>query len=307
MNRHGTLEQLMDRLSPTQAFLVAAAGVLLIGAVDYSTGFEVSMSVFYLGPVATAAWYAGRRAGIAIAVLSCAMWYAADLAAGNQYSHPAIPVWNAFVRLGFFLITALLLTSLRSSYRNQQYLARTDGLTGLYARRAFEDRLEHDLALVQRHHGAITLAYVDVDDFKAVNEAQGHAGGDRVLKEIGRVLGASVREADTAARVGGDEFALVFPDTDAEGAQQIVSKLTRELRERLAADGGWKVSCSIGVVTFADAAISAKEAVAAADEVMYRVKRSGKAAVEFSVFDRGAGHHSCDVADKPSLGSLRPD
>lgn len=290
MNRHGTLEQLMDRLSPTQAFLVAAAGVLLIGAVDYSTGFEVSMSVFYLGPVATAAWYAGRRAGIAIAVLSCAMWYAADLAAGNQYSHPAIPVWNAFVRFGFFLITALLLTSLRGSYRNQRYLARTDGLTGLYARRAFEDRLEHDLALVQRHHGAITLAYVDVDDFKAVNEAQGHAGGDRVLKEIGRVLGASVREADTAARVGGDEFALVFPDTDAEGAQQIVSKLTRELRERLAADGGWKVSCSIGVVTFVDAAISAKEAVAAADEVMYRVKRSGKAAVEFSVFDRDAGH-----------------
>ncbi|MCA1791981.1 MAG: GGDEF domain-containing protein, partial [Thioalkalivibrio sp.] len=156
-------------------------------------------------------------------------------------------------------------------------------LTGLYARRAFEDRLEHDLALAQRRKSAVTLAYVDVDDFRAVNDAHGHAGGDRVLREIGRVLKDSIREADTAARVGGDEFALVFPDADAGGAHQIVSKLTRQLHEAPVASN-WGVTCSIGVVTLLDSAISVERAVAAADAVMYRVKHSGKGAVEFSVF-----------------------
>ena len=287
MHRLSTLDQRIDHLTRAQIFAVTACGVLLVGAVDYLTGYEMSMSVFYLGPVAIAAWYADRRTGVAITVLSCTCWYIADLAAGNHYSHPAIPVWNALVRFGFFFITAFLLSSLRKSFRSHQYLARTDGLTGLYARRAFEDRLKHDLSLAQRRKGAVTLAYVDVDDFKAVNDAHGHAGGDRVLREIGRVLKDSLRFTDTAARVGGDEFALVFPDTDAQGAHQIVSKLTRELREALGASN-WEVTCSIGVVTFLDSAISVEHAIAAADDVMYRVKHKGKGAVEFSVFVAGA-------------------
>lgn len=286
MHRLSTLDQRIDRLTRAQIFAITACGVLLVGAVDYLTGYEVSMSVFYLGPVAIAAWYAERPTGVAITVLSCTCWYFADLAAGSRYSHPAIPVWNALVRFGFFFITALLLSSLRKSFRNQQYQARTDGLTGLFARRAFEDRLKHDILLAQRRKGCLTLAYVDVDDFKAVNDAHGHAGGDRVLREIGRVLKESIRFTDTAARVGGDEFALVFPDADAQGAHQIVSKLNQELHKALVAHN-WKVTCSIGVVTFMDSAISVEHAIAAADEVMYRVKHQGKGAVEFSVFEAG--------------------
>jgi diguanylate cyclase (GGDEF)-like protein len=295
-----TLGQRLDRFTRAQIFALGACSVLLVGAVDYLTGYEISMSVFYLAPVAMAAWYAERRTGIAIAVLSCITWYSADLAAGNQYSHPAIPVWNALVRFGFFLITALLLTTLRKSLRSHQHLARTDALTGLYGRRAFEDRLEHDLALAQRRKEALTLAYVDVDDFRAVNDAHGHAGGDRVLREIGRVLKASLREADTAARVGGDEFALVFPDTDARGAHQIVAKLTRELREVLGLTS-WGVTCSIGVVTFLESATSPERAVAAADEVMYQVKHRGKGAVEFSVY--GEAVQPGAPADRPTAAA----
>jgi diguanylate cyclase (GGDEF)-like protein len=283
MSLLGTLDRYLDRLTQAQIFALAAFGVALVGAIDYLTGYEVTISVFYLAPVALAAWYAERGTGIVIAVLSCASWYIADLGAGNQYSHPAIAVWNALVRFGFFLITGLLVTMLRESLRAQQYLARTDGLTGLYSRRAFAERLEHDLALAQRGKNALTLAYLDVDDFRAVNDTLGHAGGDRVLRVIGRVLRESVREADTAARIGGDEFALVLPDTDPRGADQIISKLTGELREALGASD-LQVTCSIGVVTFLDAGTSSEHAVASADEVMYRVKHAGKGAVEFSVF-----------------------
>lgn len=276
-----TLDQRLDRLNRAAILALAVCGVVIVGGVDYLTGYEVSLSLFYLAPVALATWYA-RRGGIGIAMLSCLSWYTAEMATGSQYSHPTIPVWNALVRFGFFLITSLLLTALRNNLFDQRHLARTDELTGLYGRRAFEDRLKHDLASARRRKSALTLVYIDLDDFKAVNDSHGHSEGDLVLRVIGQVLNDSAREADTAARIGGDEFALVLPDTDSLGAQEFVSKLARELKEALEGSN-WRVSSSIGVVTVLDSATSPEGAVAAADELMYEVKHGGKGAVAFSV------------------------
>lgn len=280
-----TFTQRLDRLATGQCLALAVIGVALVGGADFLTGYEVSMSVFYLGPVGIAAWYAGRSAGIGVAVLSCVSWFIADSASGHPYSNAAIPVWNALVRLCFLGITALLLVALRRSLRAQQILAGTDALTGLYSRRVFADRLVHDLALAQRHGSALTLAYVDVDDFRRANERLGHLGGDRVLRTIARVFGASLREADTAARLGGDEFALILPDTDADGARQIVARLEQALRTALAVDPP-DITCSIGVVTLLDPAIAPDDAIAAADQAMYQVKQAGKGAVRFRVLGR---------------------
>ncbi|MCO6412802.1 MAG: diguanylate cyclase [Thiogranum sp.] len=277
------LDRGLSRLSRLQTVVVAAFGVGVIGVCDYSMGYEVSMSLFYLLPVAVAAWYAGRWSGVAIAILSCVSWYVADLLAGNQYSHPAIPVWNSLVRLGFFLVSGLLLTMLRNALFNERHLARIDDLTGLWGRRAFEEKLEHDLALAQRHNSAVTLAYLDLDDFKAVNDARGHAEGDRVLRTAGWTLNKLTRRVDTAARLGGDEFALILPDTGPEGAREAISSLIRELQQAFAAIEV-DISCSIGVVSFPNPALSAASAVAAADALMYEVKRQGKGAVAYSVF-----------------------
>lgn len=290
------LERRLDRFTHARILGLAACGAVLVGGVDYFTGYEVSIALFYLGPVAVAAWYAGRWPGVAIAVISCVSWYIAEIATGHQYSHPAIPVWNALVRFGFFLITSLLLTRLRDSLLNQRHLAQTDGLTELYSRRAFEERLEHDLALAQRHKSSVTLVYVDLDSFKAVNDTYGHAEGDRVLRTTGRVLKDSVRQADTAARLGGDEFALILPDTDRLGAQQVIAKLTRGLQEASTACKV-QVTCSIGVATFLDRDLSVAKAVAAADAIMYEVKRKGKGGVAFSVL--GGAVQPRAAADAP--------
>ena len=276
------IDERLDRLGRAEVFALAVSGVLIVGGIDYVTGSEVSIGLLYLGPLAVGAWYAGRRIGIAIAIMSCATWYAAEIAVGGHYSHPAIPVWNALVRFGFFLITAVLLTALRKSLLTQQQLARTDALTGLCSRRAFEERLEHDLALAQRRKSPLTLSYVDLDGFKAVNDTRGHAEGDRVLRVVGQSLKDAIRETDTAARIGGDEFALILPDTDDRGARQAISKLTRELHKSLAASN-CGISCSIGAVTYLDAATSPENALAAADKLMYEAKHSGKGAVAFSV------------------------
>ncbi len=280
------LSRHLNRFTRTGILALAACGVAIVGYLDYVTGYEISMSIFYLVPVAVAAWYAGRWGGVALGVICCVSWYIADFAAGQLYSHSAIAVWNVFVRLGFFLIISLLVTALRAAYLHQSQLARTDGLTELYSRRAFEDRLEHDLALARRRKSAVTLAYVDLDNFKAVNDTYGHTEGDRVLQATGRALKNSVRQADTAARLGGDEFALILPDTDGHGAKEVIANLTREFQNAFAA-GKLQVTCSIGVVTFLDPGLSLAKAVAAADEVMYQAKRGGKGAAVFSVLGRG--------------------
>lgn len=272
----------VERLTRPGILVLAVCGVLIVGVVDFLTGYQVSMSLFYLGPVALATWYVGRGSGIGIAVLSCITWYITELASGTQYFHPAILIWNALVRFGFFLITSMLLTALRNTLLGQQQLARTDVLTELYSRRAFDDRLRHDLALAQRRKSALTLAYVDLDNFKALNDTLGHTEGDRVLRAIGQVLNDSVRKVDTAARIGGDEFALVLPDTDSDSAQQVVTKLRDELQKTLAASG-WSITCSIGVITLLEPVMSPEDAVEAADKLMYEVKRTRKGAVSFCV------------------------
>jgi diguanylate cyclase (GGDEF)-like protein len=289
MSLFAALNQRLVRLAPASILALAAVTLVVIAAADYLTGYEVGMSLFYLGPVALAAWYAGRRPGIAFASASCLAWYIAEVATGHPYSHWVIPVWNALIRFGFFFITSLLLSTLRASLVKERQLAQTDGLTGLYSRRAFEHRLEHDLALARRHAHAMTLVYVDVDNFKAVNDTHGHGQGDQVLRMTAQVLQSSLRETDTAARLGGDEFALVLPDTDGVAAQQVIAKLTRQLDDAIAGHR-LVVTFSIGVLTLLDCDVSVSEAVAAADELMYGVKRQGKAGVAFGV--RGDAVHA---------------
>ncbi|MGA9343284.1 MAG: diguanylate cyclase [Rhodanobacteraceae bacterium] len=295
----GRLDRHLARLGRVALLALTVCCVLIVGGMDYFTGYEVSLSVFYLMPVALAAWYAGRWTGIAIALLSCLSWFIADLASGHLYSNSLIPVWNMLVRFAFFVITALLLTILRKSLRSQQHLARTDSLTGLYGRRAFDERLEHDLALAHRKKEPLTLAYVDVDDFKSVNDTHGHSGGDQVLQTIGRVLKGLLRDTDTAARLGGDEFALVLPDTDSRGAQQIIEKFVQELRETLA-EGNWRVTCSVGVVTVVDPTVSIQRAIAAADQTMFRVKRGDKGAIEYSLLGEAVQTGAAADARVPS-------
>jgi len=275
-------DKCLSRINRANIFAMSAVGVALVGGVDYFTGNEVSFSLFYVGPVAFATWYAGRRLGIGIALLSCVVWYFAEIGGDTGYSHPAIPVWNAIVRLVFFVIIGVLLSALRKSFYDVQQLARTDVLTELYSRRAFEERLRHDLSLTQRRKGVLSLAYVDLDGFKAVNDIRGHAEGDRVLRATGRALRGTARETDTAARIGGDEFALVLPDTDRDGAERAIAKLRRGLQESLEA---WPVTCSIGVITFIHPAVSPESAIAAADALMYEVKHGGKNAVAYRVVD----------------------
>jgi diguanylate cyclase (GGDEF)-like protein len=253
---------------------IAMLALALFGFLDYLTGYEVSFAVFYLAPVTLAAWYAGRRWGVTFALGSSLVWYAAEIAAGYPYSHLLIPVWNAGVRFVFFLVIGLLLSSLRDHLLAERRLARTDDLTGLLNTRAFLSRLEQEVLSARRTRSPITLAYVDLDDFKSVNDTHGHAEGDRVLRAVARILQKSLRQTDAVARLGGDEFALILPATNLDGATTVINNLL--LPAEFLQHGLRPVTCSIGAIVFQEPPGNVAQAIAAADVQMYSAKKAGK-------------------------------
>ena len=159
-----------------------------------------------------------------------------------------------------------------------------DSLTGLANRTLFADRLEHALVRTERQEDEIAILFIDIDDFKHVNDSLGHREGDLLLVEMAHRLGACLRPQDTLARFGGDEFIILLEDIDADTTSEIAERLLREMRTPIAIDGHeLSVTGSIGVVLGNSGEIRAEDLLRSADAAMYRSKRGGKN--RYGIFD----------------------
>jgi diguanylate cyclase (GGDEF)-like protein len=276
------LEKLEIRSKPFQLSVVFAL-IGIVGIFDFLTGYELAFSLFYAIPVSLAAWLQGRRLGMFASLLSALVWLGADVVAGHSYSHPFIPVWNTLIRFSFFGIIALLLPALRNAMQRERTLARTDSLTGAVNSRHFFESAQTELDRLQRYRHPFTLAYIDIDNFKAINDQYGHSMGDNVLCAIVSYSQKRLRKIDVIARLGGDEFALLLPETNQEAAQAAVSKLQGGLLEAMR-QSGWPITFSIGVLTCTVAPHTNDELVKIADELMYSVKHSNKNAIKYSTY-----------------------
>ncbi|PTT23095.1 GGDEF domain-containing protein, partial [Acidovorax sp. HMWF029] len=167
------------------------------------------------------------------------------------------------------------ITELNASRDAMAHLAHHDALTGLPNRRMFEQRLAQALELSRRSGRDCALLFVDLDDFKAINDTRGHAVGDLVLQAVARVILGAVRQADTVARLAGDEFTVLCENVDSEeAALQIVAKLEQAFAPPLDIEGQpFPVRASIGVSLFPRDAQDAHTLLASADAAMYRVKQ----------------------------------
>jgi len=291
----------MRRLPTIAVVIMALLAVGLIGIADWLTGTGISLSMFYIGPVALATWYASKRAGVVTAVLSIAVWLPADISMGLSFAHPVIPIWNAVMRFGFLFIIASLLWILRNHLEIEQRLARTDGLTGIANRRTFMEQLEYSLALAGRQGKPLTVTFMDLDDFKKINDAHGHGEGDKVLRAVANALSKTVRRTDIVARLGGDEFALVLPNTDLADSKWMLARVKRALGAAVDAPQKW--TCSIGAVTFLSPPATAEEAVKMADLLMYDVKAKGKGRVAHLVADPRPTNAAQPAADSSAKSS----
>lgn len=271
-----------NKRSPAEIIEMAVCGCMIMGVIDYLTG-DIAFSVFYLGPVALVAWYAGRRAGVAMSAFSVIVWMIADVSSGHLYGNLTIPLWNTGIRFAFLLINVLLLDALRVQLETAERLSLLDPLTEILNTRAFTAQLQSTIALAQRDETPMTLVYIDVDNFKQVNDTLGHFEGDQKLRAIGRVLRDSTRQTDSVARLGGDEFGMLFPHTGLPGAQTLIAKLVQQLA--VVDLEGSHLTCSIGAITFSKPPATSTEAMQLADALMYTVKKEGKNAVAFGTFD----------------------
>ena len=157
-------------------------------------------------------------------------------------------------------------------------LAETDALTGLANRRALRRRLTDDLRRARRYGSPVSLLLLDVDGLKGINDARGHAAGDRVIRRVADAITATLREADLGARWGGDEFAILMPDTSGYAARRSAERLAGHLRWRRGTDAD-PVSVSVGIATFDpahDMRVDAEELAHRADNAMYSAKRAGR-------------------------------
>jgi len=158
-------------------------------------------------------------------------------------------------------------------------LSVTDDLTQLYNSRYLNQVLRRETKRASRSGRPLSLLFLDLDGFKAINDNHGHLFGSRALVEAAGVVRMSARETDICARFGGDEFAVVLPDTGAEGAYAVGERIRERIAGHpfLASKGlGIRLTASVGVATLPDVAASAEELLRAADRAMYRVKDTGK-------------------------------
>jgi diguanylate cyclase (GGDEF)-like protein len=182
--------------------------------------------------------------------------------------------------------------SLRMLYDAEREASLLDHLTGLGNHRAFYEQLERQLARATRYRGPLSLVLIDLDELKHVNDTLGHAIGDALLAEVGRVVRAVVRVADSGFRTGGDEFALILPATDADGAEELTRRLLRRtLDDRPGSRYAKPISFSAGIASVPLHATEMTKLVARADAALYRGKRNGRTAV--TIFD--------ETVDRPVL------
>jgi diguanylate cyclase (GGDEF)-like protein len=273
----------IERLNQPSKIILGLVLIGAIGILDYLTGYELAFSVFYVIPISIATWLAGRGHGIMASSVSAIVWLGADEASGHFYSNPFVPVWNTLIRLSFFIIIALLLSALKSAMEREKELARTDFLTGAVNSRLFLELLQMEIDRLQRYKRPFTLIYLDLDNFKTINDRLGHLVGDQVLHAIVSYTKEHLRKTDVIARLGGDEFAILLPETSQESARASLTKLQGGLLQEMQKNG-WQLTFSAGVLTCNSAPNLTNELVKMADELTYMVKRNGKNAVEYSIY-----------------------
>ncbi len=270
-----------------------AALVGIVVALDWFSRAEIAAALGYLLPISFAAWGLGRLGAAVTGLLCASAWLLVDLSTGDDAA--GIEAVNLVV----LAVAFTLLGSLREQLDHERRLAHTDSLTAVHNRRAFWNAIAREAERCRRHGTVFSLAYIDVDGFKGVNDRFGHSAGDELLRRIALELRRERRQLDMVARLGGDEFVVLLPGTGVLGAGRVVTRLQRRL-QKAAWRQAFDIDFSIGCLTVLEAPAETEAIVARADELMYDVKRSGRGMLRHDVLP------SPDLLGGPVLQPMPP-
>jgi diguanylate cyclase (GGDEF)-like protein len=272
----------LSRVEKVPRLLLVVLGLLWVyatGYLDYVAGKDISPQILYLVPVGVVSWCVGRNEGYLIAVNCGLARLLSDWINARGDALGFVPHWNGG---SFFVIAmtfALVLSSLRARLDHEKDLARTDALTGVCNARSFIERAGNELERARRQRYAFSIAYIDCDNFKQVNDRLGHTIGDELLKTVAQTMKHSARPFDIVSRLGGDEFAVFLSEVEFAQALPVMERLRERLLEVMRKNA-WPVTFSIGVVTFSEPPESVGEMLRYADEAMYAAKHGGKNSIK---------------------------
>jgi len=194
----------------------------------------------------------------------------------------AAPMRNAGGKVTSILAITRDITEQKLAEERIQYMANFDTLTGLPNRIQLEDHLKYGISLMKRNNGNLAVLFIDIDHFKDINDTLGHSIGDALLIQISQRVQKQLREEDTASRMGGDEFIVILPDCDSQGAANVAQKLLQVIAEPYQIDAyDLAVSASIGIAIFPDDGDDLETLSKNADTAMYRAKNEGRDAYRF--------------------------
>jgi len=263
-----------------EALTLCSVLFVIFAVTDYVTPPELNLTFMYVLVILLACWNLGVMWGLAFTALASGMqFFLVDQIKGDYIS--LIYLWiDLGNRFFTFLLVIVLTVPLRTVYRREKTTARIDWLTRIPNRRAFTELLVTEIARYERTTVPFSVAYVGLDDFKAINDRLGHKKGDQLLCRIVETVKHSLRKTDAVARLGGDEFAILFPASSVDAALPIVQRVRAQL-EALNQEGA-SVTFSIGLGTFGRPGLSPDEVIALCDSLMDRVK--GKKALVYDQF-----------------------
>jgi diguanylate cyclase (GGDEF)-like protein len=260
--------------TPTALALGFALYVLIV-IMDYLTTYELTLSPFYQFVILVVTWNCGLVWGLVFCMLSFGAPLIIGDFEGSPYSQQIYFYIDNANRLVSYLVALGLTAQLKAQHEHERDSARQDYLTGLANQKGFYEGFTIEIARHRREKKPLSIAYLDCDNFKDVNDRFGHKEGDRLLEIIARTLKANLRKTDLIGRLGGDEFAVVLSNTGKAHAIEAVDKLSAALNSAMS-DRGWLVTFSVGLGIFQNVPESEDEMISFTDKLMYRVKSSGK-------------------------------
>jgi len=182
------------------------------------------------------------------------------------------------------VVVSWLVATVRKINKANQELARVDYVTGAASIRYFYDLVKTEIRRSERYKRPFTFVYIDMDNFKVINDRLGHSTGDRVLRAVTESIQRQIRPSDTLGRLGGDEFGLLLPETQEEDAKKVIDRIHTSLVNEMLKNN-WTITFSMGVVTYCQAPQSVDDMVKLADNAMYQVKNNGKNGVSYQTYD----------------------
>jgi diguanylate cyclase (GGDEF)-like protein len=166
---------------------------------------------------------------------------------------------------------------------HERAMSRTDYLTGAVNNRAFYETALAEITRMSRDKTPLTTVYMDLDNFKEINDVYGHTTGDLLLQTVAEFLLINLRRTDVVARLGGDEFVILLPNTGQEAARKVIPKIMERLNDRMK-DNNWQTTFSVGMLTSTLPPRTADVMISLADNLMYDVKKSGRNGIRYAVY-----------------------